>query len=1396
MTGSSESTQKPATWYQIPEEELRLAVVMNGGVSLAVWMGGVAHEINRLTWSAGSFDEPGRDYGPILRLVRCTAGVDVISGTSAGGINGAALALGQLNANADLTTMRSLWNEQGRMEALLRQPFRGQPSSLLRGDEYFLPELHRAMASLVGRYQQVRRPVDLTITTTLLAGRVRTVTDGLGQVLLQREHGSKFHFRTASEGDEPGTGLFAPARIRRTAGALALAARCTASFPFAFEPSFVPVAAGTDSDPDDRADALLRPDMRRFAAWARHREGDVSRYAVDGGLLANTPTRDALEAIDRRPASGPLRRVMLLVFPHAPARLADRPDRPDDPPTVTAALSGVLAALTSQGSLTFVHEIEEHNRRASAWRGGRVDILRSLTDGVAEDASEDRRARRSTDEPAGLPGLYQLVRIAWPHYRGLRRRTSAMMLAEFYTEHGSREGWPFERIRSEAEVAQGDGDQPSPYVPLDPPLSAAALGVTGRDAEGGTGCPLTGWGWGVGVATGIADAAADVLRRALSVATEEEASRLRPARAAVSAARDEITRQREQLDDLWQAGSPLDRCEPGRDYWQARLTAYRRAVIGPDADDETTLRTLLGLPEPEGPAAADDPAERALQSLLGRRGEIGRQIGCQVWEVAAALEKVREVIVGIRGHRSAVAELDHWRWLLAGDRLADGGDRTRPDEPGRPELRLLLRLLALDTATWLVAENRSTGTMLPIQLAQLSLAIQHPFARRSTAPEDKAAGMALNRFGGFLKRSWRMNDWAWGRLDAVTMLCKIALDPRRLARMAAVYGVGPDTHPAEVTALAGGLVDDLERGLYGGRVTDPAHLVVKQEATAELARVLSGHRPLPTELSALVGFAAYPLQMRIMLEELPVLAAAIKADRVEGSNPRSNGERFLLEHAGLVAAAAAPSTGRAADPDGWRELGARALAAFDEAGIGREDLLEEAGSDAMIRTAANAAGVIATVVDSDRFGIRAVKPVTRAVRGAALLPYWLVTGLTRPPGLARALAQFGFLVGGVLLALGLLGVLGAVSSAAAGIGLATLLAAFGYSALRTGSVAHGVALLGPVVPLLAFVLAERRSDDDVARAAGTVVAILGVALGLAVIATIPWPLSSPQHSYGKVLRRRRAARLRLPEPVALTPRTVAVESLRLLWPVLALVGLVVAGALVLRAGWWVELSARFGAWLDGQVTALGNGWLVAGFGALCAGVGALVAYVVGKGLRTYHRGPDGTWRQSPVSHPAGVASGWSVVYGAAYLLLAAALAGWLAAQSSAPAWMVVSFGWCVLLGLVLTLLAPWLIPRRFQRSLSRSLAGSPLGGASLAGGSSAGSSAGGSSAGGNDGTELLLARLERGDQLFGYLCRPDPAQPAQLVLRRKGNRLRRLVVAEPPGSRLAHDRPDGSPARP
>ncbi len=166
---------------QSAEEELRLAVVLNGGVSLAVWMGGVVLELQRLTNRHGV-------YGRLLNALSSRARADIIAGTSAGGINGGALAVGQVFPDSDVARLRDVWAEEGALYDLLQDPWTGKPASLLKGDEGFLPALRTAFAELLNpsrrpgptAYSPEFRPIHLTLTTTLLTADARTVTDALG----------------------------------------------------------------------------------------------------------------------------------------------------------------------------------------------------------------------------------------------------------------------------------------------------------------------------------------------------------------------------------------------------------------------------------------------------------------------------------------------------------------------------------------------------------------------------------------------------------------------------------------------------------------------------------------------------------------------------------------------------------------------------------------------------------------------------------------------------------------------------------------------------------------------------------------------------------------------------------------------------------------------------------------------------------------------------------------------------------------------------------------------------------------------------------------------------------------------------------------------------------------
>src|SRR5678816_4286512 len=117
-------------------KELRLGVVCYGGSSLAIYMHGVTKELNRLVKASALLDAelaPQPDakseafYVELLRRVAKDAGVrtrvvvDVVAGTSAGGINGIYLTKA-IAHNLSQDALRDVWFNNGDMKQLLLLP--------------------------------------------------------------------------------------------------------------------------------------------------------------------------------------------------------------------------------------------------------------------------------------------------------------------------------------------------------------------------------------------------------------------------------------------------------------------------------------------------------------------------------------------------------------------------------------------------------------------------------------------------------------------------------------------------------------------------------------------------------------------------------------------------------------------------------------------------------------------------------------------------------------------------------------------------------------------------------------------------------------------------------------------------------------------------------------------------------------------------------------------------------------------------------------------------------------------------------------------------------------------------------------------------------------------------
>lgn len=1292
----------------VPLEEIRFGVVLNGGVSLAVWMGGSVLELDRLVKAA---EEPATcpAYSLMLGLAGASARADVIAGTSAGGINGSALALAQVNRRADVSILRDVWIEQGQLETLLRQPFRGAPSSLMRGDDYFLPELSAALARLAAPADirdRADAPIDLTIATTVLHGNQLITTDALGQQLPQALHAAKFHWkRWPNPGPEDGD-PFSLAAIRETAARMALASRASASFPIAFEPTFVPVVRVDEDDERLRGgeDRGLRPNMHPVVeSWGMPRRPERSRFAVDGGLLANTPTRYALEAIEAMPAAGPVRRVMLLVYPHAPEPGLDPPDRLADAPSLLATMTGLLGALSAQGGRTFVDELEVHNRQAAGRRGTRSDILGTL---------------KETDQT-----LESLADQLFPHYRRLRKWRAARDLAQRKVEEfaklppdagPSATTWGYERVRTAAERAQSwlddEATRALPATAGTPTAMRMGYGLpyvprrlpTDQEPDQGPG-----WEWGVTGASGVAEAAADLLRRLVWVLphTEGEAgddySAVASARQAVSDLAADILATRDRTDNAWNTHETLVSLEPNQSYWAFRLGCYRTLMTGAGPAGLEQLSTQIA--EAEARAVREVSQDLRLEaerrsevlSALGQRlaavttdaGSAGAEVRHLVEQVVGALLPALEVLRTVdlsRARGFSDARLDAWRAALA----ADAAPLTAE--------QVLTRLLQLEVANSALGDEVATGSTIPVEVIQLSAQTQNAFTRYTRSADDKLGGMSINRFGGFVKRSWRLNDWIWGRLDAATILCRTVLHPARVRRTALLSGyVTMDDSRDRAATLASATLAELVEELFGpdGIPGDGSLRELGTAARQELTDCfdVQGVAPgdLATSMPALAHLFALAVQLRVLPDDLSALQKAIDADALDGANSRSRGQFFATENARLIERVRV--AGRAADPKDRERL----LFAFDRAGIGREPLQGETSSDLMLRSATTAAAVGATVLDSPRSGLGALRPLTRGLRGAMLVVFWGMTALTGRAAIARSLALLGLAMGAVLVTLAAFGTLpSALSGLAAGIGISLLLLAFAYGALRSGTMLHGLVLLTPLVPVLAeAVQRSRDGDSGGARGAVTLAAVVVFALGLMAMGTLPAASGSVWSGLGRL-----ADRMNVP---ALPPGLVGarrtgrgvLRGLRGLVAVLGALGwrllflLVPLGLAiwVLGSGW-----ATVVAWLDTHFL------LCVAVAAAAAGIGALVAGYTGSRLQVLAEDRAGlpvTWRWLRVSHPAGVSASWAVVYGVGYLVVALVLISdpW---EWRGAAWADALCLTALLLGLLLTLVVPVAVPLR------------------------------------------------------------------------------------------------------
>ncbi|MDY7047299.1 MAG: patatin-like protein [Microcystis panniformis WG22] len=389
-TPSKNTQSSSATCLKKPDfrKETRLGLVLYGGVSLAVYMNGVCREFYNATRGRGI-------YKLIKALTDSDIVVDIVSGTSAGGINGVLLSYAVANSYekivVDFKEFGDIWRESGDINKLLR-PLKKENNqkgvnSLLNGEVYYQGELFKAFekagnnqeSAPDGEWYSEFNELDLFITGTDVSGRVYKTFDNTGKVIEIKDHRCVFQLKYREDQDvgDPFSTTDAD-----TQQALAKLCRITSCFPLAFP--VVPVEIKSDNKVDNKLQEWGKLLRNRILPQEPPKEG-YKIYFVDGGVLDNRPFSYTTEAIYYRTADRPVNRQLFYLDPNPESFVDSTKFKEMEQPTVWEVVTGSLISLPRYESIgKDLQQIKDINNKIRNYNL----LLKSVDEEVSEQTTE------------------------------------------------------------------------------------------------------------------------------------------------------------------------------------------------------------------------------------------------------------------------------------------------------------------------------------------------------------------------------------------------------------------------------------------------------------------------------------------------------------------------------------------------------------------------------------------------------------------------------------------------------------------------------------------------------------------------------------------------------------------------------------------------------------------------------------------------------------------------------------------------------------------------------------------------------------------------------------------------------------------------------------------------
>lgn len=825
--------------------EIRYAVVMYGGVSLCIYINGVAQELLELARASApgpddSAFTPTEELSPSAKIyrrlgqyldsdtpdarllrqdsvadIRTRFVVDVLSGTSAGGLNSIFLAKALAN-NEDMEGLKKLWMEEGDIARLLNDAqsdlpglkASSDPKSLLNSQRMYdklLTALHamdfpKEGKNVASAPSPLVEELDLYVTATDLRGLPihlklnNTVADEL-----RHRNVFRFHYGgCANDFDWKLNPL------------LAFAGRCTSSIPPAFEPMRL----------EDIKQVLCRwPSYRGLVAnapeeWTRFHPdyrntgetGDFwQRDFGDGGFLDNKPFTYATSALMRRQAILPVARKLLYIEPSPEPLEPDTASGREKPDALAHSLAALIGLPRYETIREDIEAVTDRNRLLE-----RIDDLTRHVDRDVATAGAKKTIQREAGEKFENLRLTELIKrygIAYGIYHRLKVADVTGELAALLSEHL---GYP-EEADERLAIRKLVEHWRNRWYAEDPPQHSPTAG-------GNLAATQTKF---------LLDFDLGYRLRRLFFLHRKITYFYRFAPGSPETMERQRTRERGLPDPLPpEIAEIVDQADqPERLHrFRAALLDIKRALAGVLHELRQARRELRKDKQLETLVAATKLTSDALEKCL-RNPEYAEELVATA-EASGALKEIAERIAAI--HKDAfIKASDTCLLVLSGISTP----RNAEEMIAQQTLRGFFdHFDHYDMAIFPIQYGTGSSETPHIDILRVS-----PRDARNLCEDNgerrKLAGTEFFAFGAFFADFWRENDMLWGRLDGAEILVRNLLEKTRAARDLAAGDPAFRDHPGLKTerdraekTIADLVIDDLHTAILR------AHLTAQQRA--------------------------------------------------------------------------------------------------------------------------------------------------------------------------------------------------------------------------------------------------------------------------------------------------------------------------------------------------------------------------------------------------------------------------------------------------------------------------------------------------------------------------------------------------------------------------------------